>query len=340
MRRRLFLMGVAGAAGCSRARERRLYVYNWSFYIAKETVPRFERETGVEVRYRTFESAEEMLAKVSAGNSGWDIVIPSNAFVAPMREQGLLAPLDHARLPNLGNLEDRFRDPAWDPGLGYSIPYMYGATGILYNRSVRPEPRGWADFWQDRYGRRVTMMDDPSEVFAAALKRAGHSVNSDAAGEIDEAKRDLIAAKPLLRAFISADVRDQVVAGDVLMAQIWAQMGRLAVNERRDLGFAYPAEGFALYCDNVVILRESREPELAHRFLDYLLRPDVSAEIAQAVTTATPNAAARRLLPVEAREDPILYPPPDVAARGEWYRSLPAAGQRLRDRAWTEIKSS
>lgn len=340
MNRRLFLMGVAGAAGCSRRQAQRLYVYNWSYYIAQETVPRFERETGIEVRYRTFESAEEMLAKVAAGNSGWDIVIPSNSFVPPMRDQGLLAPLDHSLLPNLAHLDERFRNPSWDPGLTHSIPYMYGATGILYNRSIDPAPAGWADFWKDRYGRRVTMMDDPSEVLAAALKRAGHSVNSTISDELDQAKRELIAAKPLLRAFISADVRDQVVAGDVLMAQIWAQMGKLACNERSGLGFAYPAEGFALYCDNAVILRESRSLEAAHRFLDYLLRPEVSVEIARAVTAATPNLAAKLLLPPETREDPILYPDAGVLSRGEWFQSLPAAGQRLRDRIWTEIKSS
>jgi spermidine/putrescine transport system substrate-binding protein len=340
MNRRLFLMGVAGAAGCSPRRARRLNVYNWSFYIAPETVLQFESESGVEVRYRTFESAEEMLAKVAAGNSGWDVVFPSNSFVPPMREQGLLGRLDHTRLPNLSHLEERFRSPAWDPGLQYSIPYMHGSTGILYNRSIDPAPSGWADFWKDRYGHRVTMMDDAAEVFGAGLEKTGHSVNSVDPRELDEARRELIAAKPLLRAFISAEVRDQVVAGDVLMAQIWAQMGRLACNERASLGFVHPAEGFGLYCDNVVILRESREPELAHRFLNFLLRPEVSVRIAQAVTTATPNAAARLLLPAAVREDAILYPLAGVLSRGEWFQALPASGQRLRDRIWTEIKSA
>jgi spermidine/putrescine transport system substrate-binding protein len=340
MNRRLFLMGVAGAAGCTPRRERRLNVYNWSVYIAPETVPAFEREFHARVRYLTFESAEEMLAKVAAGNSGWDIVFPSNSFIPPMLEQGLLAPLDHSRLPNLVNLETRFQSPPWDPGLRFSVPYMHGSTGILYNRSIAPPPAAWADFWQDRYGRRVTMMDDSAEVFGACLKKLGYSVNSISAPQLAEAERQAIAAKPLLRAFISAEVRDQVVAGDVLMAQIWAQMGKLACNERADLAYAHPAEGFALYADNVVILRESRRIELAHEFLNYLLRPEVSAAIAQSVTTATPNAAARLLLPARLREDPILYPPPETLARGEWFEAMPAAGQRLRDRIWTEIKSA
>ena len=340
MNRRIFLMGAAGASACSRMGERRLNVYNWSTYVAPETIPNFERETRIQVRYQTFESAEEMLAKVAAGNSGWDIVFPSNSFLPPMREQGLLASLDHSLLPNLANLDLRYADPAWDPGLRYSIPYMLGSTGILYNKSISPPPAGWADFWQDRFGRRVTMLDDAAEVLGASLRRIGFSLNATAPAELERARAEAIRAKPLLRAFISAEVRDQVVSGDVVMAQIWAQMARLACNERADLAFAHPIEGFPLYADNVVILRESSRVELAHQFLNYLLRPDVSAQIAEAVTTATPNAAARQLLPAKMKDDPVLYPPPEVAARGEWFASMPAAAQRLRDRIWTEIKSA
>lgn len=340
MNRRLFLMGVAGMTGCTPRRARRLNVYNWSFYIAPETIPNFEREFNAQVRYLTFESVEEMLAKVAAGNSGWDVVFPSNSFIPPMREQGLLAQLDRTRLPNLVNLEPRFQSPEWDAGLQFCVPYMHGSTGILYNRQITPPPSGWADFWIDRYGRRVTMMDESAEVLGACLKKIGTSINSVANSQLEQAKLQAIAAKPLLRAYISAEVRDQVVAGDVLMSQIWAQMAKLACNERAQLAYVHPKEGFALYCDNIVILRESRRLELAHQFINYLLRPDVSAAIAQHVTTATPNAPARRLLPAALRDDPILYPPPDIEARGEWFRAIPAAGQRLRDRIWTEIKSA
>ncbi len=333
-------MGVAGAAGCTPRTTRRLNVYNWSVYIAPETVPRFEREFNVAVRYLTFESAEEMLAKVAAGNSGWDVVFPSNSFIPPMREQGLLARLDHSQLPNLDNLEPWFQNPLWDPGLQFSVPYMHGSTGILYHRSLTPPPLAWSDFWLDRYGRRITMMDDSAEVIGACLKKLGYSVNSTQARELERAKQQAIAAKPLLRAFISAEVRDQVLAGDVLVAQIWAQMGRLACTEKPELAFAHPAEGFPLYADNVVVLQESRRPELAHEFINYLLRPAVAAAIAQSVTTATPNAGARRLLPRAVREDAILYPPAEVLARGEWFQSMPASAQRLRDRLWTEIKAA
>ncbi len=340
MNRRLFLMGVAGMAGCTPRTARRLNVYNWSVYIAPETVPNFEREFNASVRYLTFESAEEMLAKVAAGNSGWDIVFPSNSYIPPMRDQELLLPLDHSRLPNLQHLEPWFQNPQWDAGLQWSVPYMHGSTGIIYNRSVSPPPVAWADFWKDRYGRRVTMIDDSAEVIGACLKKIGAPINSIEKVQLEQAKQQAIAAKRLLRAYISAEVRDQVVAGDIVMAQIWAQLGKLACNERAELAYVHPAEGFALYADNMVILRESKHAELAHEFVNYVLRPEVSASIARTVTTATPNAAARKLLPPEMRADPILYPPPDVLARGEWFEAMPVIGQRLRDRIWTEIKSA
>jgi spermidine/putrescine transport system substrate-binding protein len=341
MNRRLFLMGVAGAtAGCSWRGERRLNVFNWENYIAASTLPDFEHEFHCRVRYATYGSAEEMLAKVMSGNSGWDVVFPSNSFVEPMRRLGLLASLDHRRLTNLDNLDATFRAPEWDPGLAVSVPYMHSATGIIYSKSVSRPPLSWADLWSDSYSRRVTMLDDPAEVFAACLKRLPASINSGDQRKLQQARDLAIRQKPLLRAYLNEEVRDQVVAGDVLAAQMWAQVAQVALDNASDLAFAFPSEGFALYADNCSILRESKRQNLAHEFLNYLLRPSVAAAIATEMRSATCNAAARELLPEAERRNPVLYPPSAVLARGEWFRPLPAAVQRVRDRYWTEIKSA
>ena len=173
MNRRTFLLGASGAGlGCM-SRKRRLNVYNWENYIASSTIPQFEREFDCRVRYATYGSAEELLAKVMTGNSGWDVVFPSNSFVGPMRELDLLEKLDHARLSNLNNLDSRFLRPEWDPALEWCIPYMHSATGILYSRSVSRQPVGWADLWTDSYSHRMTMLDDPAEVFAACIRSLG-----------------------------------------------------------------------------------------------------------------------------------------------------------------------
>ena len=339
--RRTFLMGVAGATlGCTRGGERRLNVYNWENYVASGTIPDFAREFRCRVRYATYGSAEELLAKVMSGNSGWDVVFPSNSFVGPMREMGLLARLDHGRLGNLQNLDERFQAPEWDPGLEWSVPYMHSATGILYSRNVSRLPVAWADLWTNSYQRRVTMLDDPAEVFAACLKRLGHSINSGKDHELKAARDLAIQQKPLLRAYLNEEVRDQVVAGDVLAAQMWAQVAQVAMDNSPQLAFSFPAEGFALYADNAAILRESKHQELAYEFLNYLLRPHVAATICVEMRTATANASARRLLPGALRENAVLYPAEDVLRRGEWFRAIPGPAQRLRDRYWTEIKSA
>lgn len=330
---------LAGLAGCG-ARRPRLNVFNWSDYVAPETIPAFEAEFGVQVRYGTYESGEEMLAKVRSGNSGWDVVFSQNALIEPMREQGLLAPLRHEWLPNLDNLDPAMRRPPWDPELAWCVPYMWGATGIAYRRTVVPPPHSWASLWEERLRGRITMLDDPAEVLGASLKKLGWSINSTDPQELRRAGEEARAQKPLLRAYLNAEVRDQLVAGDVLAAQLWATTSEQAIGESSDLAFVYPAEGFPLYADNAAVLRESGRLELAHQFLNYLLRPQVAAAVVVATKTATANGKAKELLPEIVRGNPTLYPPPDILQQGEWFESLPPETQLLRDRIWTEIRSA
>ncbi len=339
MNRRIFLLGASGLAGCARGRPR-LNVYNWSNYIAPDTISNFEAEFGVRVRYATYESNEEMLAKVLGGNSGWDVVFPTHNRIEPMRQYGLLAPLNHAWLPNLANLEPRFQTPPWDARLEWCAPYMWGATGIAYNRSVAPAPSAWADLWNPRLKGRMTMLDDPEEVLGACLLKLRLSYNATGPAELRRAEREAIAQKPLLRAYLNAEVRDQLVAGDVLVAHLWATTAQQAIDATPQLAFAYPAEGFPLYCDNAVVLRESGRAELAHRFINYLLRPEVASGIVRVSRTATANLAAQALLPEGLRRNTTLFPTADTLARGQWIATMPPAAQRLRDRIWTEIKSA
>ena len=333
MRRRAFLLGAAGpillnSAACSK--RPRLNVYNWSDYVAPETIPNFEKEFGIEVRYGTYESSQEMLAKVMSGNSGWDVVFPAHDFIEPMRKMGLLAPLDHSRLPNLPNLAAEFQRPPWDHELQWSIPYMWGVTGIAYQPSLNPPIRRWRDLWDPRLAGKITMLDEAGDVLGAALKMLGHSVNSSDPAELDAARRALIDQKRLIRAYINAEVRDQLVAGDVTAAQAWAITAAQA-----KMPFAFPEEGFARFADTMAILRESQRSASAHQFINYMLRPDVAEQIVLAEQTATANGKSRAL-----RDNHVLYPPAEILARGEWDEPHSAEAQRLRDRIWTEIKSA
>lgn len=339
-RRVWFFLGVAGAAGCRRSARRRLNVLNWSNYVAPDTLGKFRAETGIDVRYAVYESNEEMLARVMSGNSGWDVVFPSHYFIGPMREMRLLAPVDSAAIHGAGNLENRFRRPPWDPDLQWCVPYMWGACGILYNpRLVQPEPAAWADLWQDRYRGRLTMLDDPAEVFGAALQMLGLPLNESSEAGLRRAFEAAARQKPLLLAYLNTEVRDQIVAGDVAACQAWATTAQQAIDAAPHLKFVFPREGFSLYADCAVILRESRRAAEARAFIEFLLRPEIAAAIVTSCRAATANAAARALLPPSISGLHTLFPAPQTLARGEWFQTLPPHAQRLRDRLWTELKS-
>jgi spermidine/putrescine transport system substrate-binding protein len=336
MNRRAFLAVTAGAAACSRDKRPRLNVYNWSTYIDPAMLDRFEHEHGVRLRYGTYESNEEMLAKAITGNSGWDIVFPTHSRLVPMARNAMLAPLDHKRLPSLGNLDIRFRNPDWDAPLRWGLPYMWNATGIVFNRAQTAEPAGWAALWNPDLKGRLTMLDDPEDVIGACLQKLGSPFGSTNEQQLQSAKAEAVRQKQLLRAYLNAEVRDQLVSGDVLAAQIWSTTAAQAIESNPKLGFVFPNEGYPLYCDCAVILKESKRYELAHAFLDFLLRPEVAAANAKVAETATANGPAQALLPHSA----VLYPDAETYRRGVWPTALPSLAQRYRDRLWTEIKSA
>ncbi len=339
-RRTLFLPGLTGLAGCHRDVRPRLNVFNWSAYVAPDTIPNFEREYAVRVRYSVYESNEEMFARVMTGNSGWDVAFPTSYFIEPMRDSGLLATLDHRMLPRLDNLLPLFRHPPWDPNLQWGVPYMWNATGICYSAKLTFSPDSWAGLWDPRLAGRMTMLDDPVDVFAAALKKLGHSINTRREEHIRAAGDEALSQKRLLRAYGNAEVRDQLVAGDVLASQMWSTTAQQAIDESKDLRFVYPKEGFAIYPDVAVVLRESPRKELAHKFLDYLLRPQVAAGIVMGARTATANGAAHATLPAAIRDNPTIYPNAETMARGEWALTASPEIQRLRDWLWTRIKAA
>jgi len=339
MNRRAFIPTLAAIpvlAACARDRRPRLNVWNWSTYIDPAMLTGFENEHGVHVRYATYESNEEMLAKVMTGNSGWDVVFPTHSRLAPMARNGMLAPLDLSRLPALGNLDARFRHPAWDPDLHWGVPYMWNATGIVYNRTQTAALTAWSGLWNPALRGRLTMLDDPEDVIGACLQKLGDPFGSTDIRQLQAARREAIDQKQLLRAYLNAEVRDQLVSGDVLAAQIWSTTAAQAIHAEPKLSFVYPSEGYPLYCDCASILKESTRTDLAHQFLNFLLEPDVAAANARVAETATANGAAQRLLP----HDPVLYPDNEIYARGVWPTALPSDAQRYRDRLWTEIKSA
>ncbi|MDX2267967.1 MAG: spermidine/putrescine ABC transporter substrate-binding protein [Bryobacter sp.] len=339
MNRRFFFLGLSGLAGCTSGHRPRLNVINYTDYIGKQTIAKFEAEFGVAVRYSgTIEGSEEVIARTISGNSGWDVVFPENRLVAPMRELGLLSPLEGKRLPNVRHVAARFQSPEWDPSLAWCLPYVWSCCGILHQASAAIE--GWSDFFAAPHHRRITLLDEPSEVFALCLKMLGFSINTDSPGELRQAQRLALDHRKQIRAYLNTEVRDQVAAGDVLAAQLWAGSAQLTMDAAPALRFTHPREGFSLYCDCVAILAESKRKDLAHEFLNFLHRPEVAADVSLTSRGATPNAAALAHFPERDRQLKTLFPEEAILRRGEWFRTSSAATQKLRDRLWTEIKSA
>lgn len=340
MRRRTFLLGLAGLAGCTGDTRPRLNVFNWSEYIAPETISGFEREFSVRVHYGIYESNEELLAKVFSGNSGWDVAFPSHYFLKPMQENDLLANLESVRLPNLKHLSAAMQSPGWDPGLDWGVPYLLGAAGVIHQRSVPALESSWDLLWRPGLAGKITMLDDPADTIGAALLKLGYPLNSITPTILAEAKAALIEQKRVLRAYLNSEARQQLVAGDLMASHFWTTTSLLAMEDSSALRFYYPREGYARYADCAVILKESARQELAHEFLNYLLRPDVAAANTEAALTTPANASARQLLAAELQTNSTLFPDDETASRGQWFEALPPEAQRLRDRIWTEVKAA
>jgi len=314
--------------------EGELRIFNWSDYMGPETIARFERETGVRVSYDTYESNEEMVAKLVAGGGEYDIVCPTAYLVPVLAEGGLLAPIDHAVLTHWGNLLPYFIDGNSVRGGRYAMPYQWGTTGIAYRSDlVDAPPTSWGVFADTSLGGKMTMQDDGREVLGAMLMWRGRSLNSTDPAELTAARTDAIVVKPNLRAYLSAPVKAQLISGDVVLAQMWSMDTRQAQLEEPRVTYVIPEEGGELFFDCLAVPRSAPNRRAAHAFLNFVLRPDVAADIAESSGAGPTNGAAIRLM-----EHPVHPPDAALLARLEIQRDLGPATD-LWDRLWTEVKA-
>jgi spermidine/putrescine-binding protein len=315
--------------------ERELHIYNWSDYIADDTVPNFEREFGVRVTYDTYESAEEMIAKLVAGATGYDIIVPTGYVVPVLLATGLIAPLSRQYLTNWVNVSPIFQNLPTDPGNRYTVPWQWGTSGIAYRSDKVTIPvDSWAIFNQRPLTGKMTMMDDAREVIGAMLRYRGHSLNSVDPAELAQARRDAIAAKPQLKAYISAPVKGQLVSGDVWLAQLWNGDTVQAQAEQSAIAYVIPKEGCSIWNDSLCMPATARHRRAAHEWMNYILRPEVGAAISRATGYGSPNVAATKLL-----EHPVVYPTQEELHRLEFPVDL-GEGTAVWDQIWTEIKSA
>jgi spermidine/putrescine transport system substrate-binding protein len=314
--------------------EKELKICNWSDYIAEDTIANFEKETGIKVTYDTFESNEELIGKLQAGATGYDLVCPSGYAVQVLLAIGLLEPLRPKYLTNLGNVAPQFRKTAFDPTDAHSVPWQWGMTGIAFRKDkVKAVPDSWAVFHDPQYKGKLTMMDDMRDVIGAWLKFRGKSVNSVVPEELAAAKADALVAKALLQSYVSAPVKGQLVAGDVWIAQLWNGDTLQAKVENDQIDWILPKEGGVIWCDSMVMPKGAPNKRAAHAFLDYILRPEVGAAISDFTGYGSPNAAATAKMKV-----PVAYPSDEQMKLLEFQSDLAGASAAW-DQIWTEIKA-
>lgn len=322
-----------------------LHVFHWSEYIDPAIYDQFEQEFGVHVVEDNFASNEDLLAKLQAGATGYDIIVPSDYMVAIMISQNMLAKLDKSNIPNLENLDPKFTGLPFDPNGDYSVPYQWGTTGIGYRTDlVDEEITSWASIFDpanaEKYAGKIAMLNDAREAMAAALKYKGHSLNSTDPAELDEAKAVLMQQKPWLAKYDSESYNDDLVSGDLVIAHGWSGDIFVAQGEDENIAYVIPEEGGVVWVDNVAIPATTTGDRqyTAETFINYLLEPEIGAQITNFVWYGSPNAAALPFIDEEIVGDPAIYPPPEVMERLEFIRDVGEA-TTLYDRLWTEIKS-
>jgi spermidine/putrescine-binding protein len=315
--------------------EKELHIYNWSDYIAEDTVPNFEKEFGVKVTYDTYESNEEMVAKLQAGATGYDIIVPSGYIIPVLTATDLIDPVNRKYVPNWANVSPIFQNLPTDPGSAHTVPWQWGTTGIAYRTDRITTPiDSWQVFLDAKHHGKMTMMDDGREVIGAFLRYRGHSLNSTDPKELAAAKADAVEAKKHLKAYISAPVKAQLISGDVLISQLWNGDTTQAKAEQPNLGYVIPKEGTTIWGDSMCVPKSAPNKRAAHEWMNYILRPEVGAALSDATGYGTPNAAAAKVM-----KNPVPYPTEDELKRLEYQVDL-GKDTSVWDQIWTEIKSA
>jgi len=334
------LAAVLGLAGCGKPAPKVLHVYTWADYIKPELVQRFEKENGCTIVIDTFDSNEAMYAKLKAGASGYDVMTPSSYYVAIMSGQGMLLDLDHAKLPNLVNVDTAYLRIALDPTMKHSVPYMLTNTGIAYLKSKVKDPRPtWAMLDRKDLKGRVTMLNDMRETIGAALKFLGYSLNTLDDRQLEQARDVVIRWKANLAKFESEQYKNGLASGEFLLAHGYSGDILQAQKENPDIAFLAPQEGLSISCDDLVILKGSKVVDLAHRFINFLHDPEVAAENSLAISYLCPNSAAYPKLPADFRDNPAVKLDPAVQAKCEVITDLGKDNAKY-TRIWDQIKAA
>lgn len=346
-------------AGTAQAADRELKVYNWFDYITPETLTKFKQDSGIKLTYDIFDTNEALEAKLLTGNSGYDLVVPSNVFLAKQVEAGVFQKLDRSKLPNWQHLDPQLMKliEANDPGNQYAVPYMYGTVLIGFNPDKVKAALGDnapVDSWDLIFKEEniaklkdcgVALLDSPSEILPLALHYLGLPPNSTEPGDYAKAEQLLSKIRPHVRYFHSSKYMSDIANGEICVAVGYSGSFSQAANNAKQanngvtVDMRLPKEGAPIWFDMMAIPKDAKNIDEAHAFIDYLLQPQVIAPISDFVGYPNPNKDATALVAESIRTNPNLYPTAEAMQKLYTLEPLPRAAERARTRAWSKIKT-
>jgi spermidine/putrescine transport system substrate-binding protein len=343
MRRILFVIGAVLLQALNAPAEKQtLNLFIWSEYIDPKVVADFEKQFACKVSIDLYEDVESMLAKVQGGGGSlYDVVVPTDHIVPAMIKLKLLAPLRHAHIPNLTNLDGKFANPPYDRGNKFTVAYQWGTLGVFARQAKgKPLPQSWGDFFdsQQQPGA-FLLIDSPRDLIGAALKYKGHSVNSTDAKQLKEARDLIVAAKKRSLGFDgSVGGKNKVLAKTANAAIVYSGEGVKGMADDPETVYFIPKEGGIIWVDNLAVLAKSPHRELAEKFINFLLDAKIGARLSNFIQYSSPNKAARQFIKPEDLKNPAIYPTPEIMARLEFLEDLEVK-MRLYDEVWTQVKA-
>ncbi|EPY2272016.1 extracellular solute-binding protein [Clostridium sporogenes] len=317
-----------------------LNIFNWSEFLPQSVIEQFEKEYNVKVNYSTFSSNEEMLAKLMGGNVPYDLVVTSDYAIEIMTKQKLIQPIDKNNVPNLSNIDKNVLDLAFDPKNTYSLPYMWGGNNIVIDKTkITKKITSFDDLWDSQFKNSMVILDDPRVMIGLALQKNGYSINTKNPKELQKAKEDLIKLMPNVKAFDSESPKTLLINGEASIGYVWGTEAYLAKLENPNLEVVLTKEGVIPQYDNFVIPKKAKNKKLAEEFINFIYKPEISAQVSEEFPYANPNKAAYPLMDKDKLNDIAVYPPREAIEGNELIKDV-GETTKLYDDIWTEIKNS
>ncbi|WP_163257630.1 MULTISPECIES: extracellular solute-binding protein [Clostridium] len=324
----------------SKTEKQVLNIFNWSEFLPQSVIEQFEKEYNVKVNYSTFSSNEEMLAKLMGGNVPYDLVVTSDYAIEIMTKQKLVQPIDKNNVPNLANIDKNVLDLAFDPKNTYSLPYMWGGNNIVIDKTkITKKITSFDDLWDSQFKNSMVILDDPRVMIGLALQKNGYSINTKNPKELQKAKEDLIKLMPNVKAFDSESPKTLLINGEASIGYVWGTEAYLAKLENPNLEVVLTKEGVIPQYDNFVIPKKAKNKKLAEEFINFIYKPEISAQVSEEFPYANPNKAAYPLMDKDKLNDIAVYPPREAVEGNELIKDV-GETTKLYDDIWTEIKNS